>query len=63
MLKKIPNHRKYVTTNEGNKLTKKNIAERLKQLNLASKNDIAVLVKKAEVDKKLIKVNKKSYFK
>ena len=44
--KKIPNHDKYITTQEFNKLTTENFSERLKQANLASKNDISYFVKK-----------------
>ena len=47
--KKIINHDKYITKNEFNKLTKKNFIERLKQANLASKNDIADFVKKIQI--------------
>ena len=43
---KIPNQDKYVTTPELNKLTKENSTERLKQANLAIKNDIVDFVKK-----------------
>ena len=49
---------KYVTTQEFNKLTSANFAARLAQGNLASKNDIAVLVKKTDFDKKLKNLNK-----
>ena len=38
-------HDKYITTQEFNKLTADNFAERLKQGNLASENDIADFVK------------------
>ena len=44
--KKIINHDKYITKNEFNKLAEENFIERLKQINLASKNDIADFVKK-----------------
>ena len=43
---KIPNHGKYVTTPEFNKLTTETFAARLVQTNLASKNDIASFVKR-----------------
>ena len=36
-----PNHDKYITTSEVNKLTSENFAARLKQANLVSKGDIA----------------------
>ena len=41
-----------------NKLTSKNFAPRLAQANLASKNDIVALVKKADVNNKLKNLNK-----
>ena len=44
--KKITDHDRYITTQEFNKLTAKNFAARLKQANLASKNDIVSFVKK-----------------
>ena len=46
---KIPDHAKYITTQEFNKLTAKNFAARLKQANLMSKTDF---------DNKLISFNK-----
>ena len=49
---------KYVTTQEFNKLTSANFAARLTQGNLTSKNDVAVLVKKTDFDKKLKNLNK-----
>ena len=36
---KIPDHNKYITTLEVNKLTAENFAARLKQANLGSKTD------------------------
>ena len=51
---KIPNHAKYITTSEFNKLTKENFDERLKQANLASKNDIDDFIK---IDEKLRNIN------
>ena len=36
---KIPNHDKYITTPEFNKLTAENFATRLKQANLVNKSD------------------------
>ena len=44
--KKITDHDRYITTQEFNKLTAKNFAARLKQVNLASKNDIVSFAKK-----------------
>ena len=38
-------HDKYITTPEVNKLTEENFVARLAQVSLASKNDIAILVK------------------
>ena len=52
-VKKIPDHKKYITTQEFNKLATENF-ERLKQANLASKNDISCSVKKTDFDAKLI---------
>ena len=45
---KIPDHNKYITTLEVNKLTAENFAARLKQANLGSKTDF---------DNKLISFN------
>ena len=42
---------KYITTQEFNKLTSEKFSARLKQANLASKNDIANFVKKTDFDK------------
>ena len=47
---KIPNHDKYVTTPEFNKLTAENYTAKLKQANL---------VIKTYIDKKLVSINKK----
>ena len=55
---KIPDHSKYITTPEFNKLTAENIAARLKQANLATKGDISDFVKKADFDDKLKNLNK-----
>ena len=44
---------KYVTTPEFNKLSVENLAARLKQVNLASKSNIATLVNKTDFDNKL----------
>ena len=46
-------HDKYITTQEFNKLTSESFTERLKQANLASKNDIADFVKKTDFDNEL----------
>ena len=56
---KIPNHDKYITTPEFNTLAAQNYTSRLAQANLASKNDIANLVKKRYFDDTLKKWNKK----
>ena len=56
---KIPDHSKYITTPEFNKLVAENFAVRLAQANLASKNDIANFLKKANFDDKLKSLNKK----
>ena len=64
-LKKITDHdrsNKYITTQEFNKLTAENVAARLAQANLASKNDIAALLKKLDIDNTLKILNTKSYF-
>ena len=44
-------HDKYITTGEFNK--SENFTARIKQANLASKNDIANFVKKTDFDNKL----------
>ena len=46
-------HDKYITTQELNKLTSENFTARLKQANLASKNDIANFIKKTDFDNNL----------
>ena len=51
-------HDKYITTQEFSKLTSENFTARLKQANLANKNDIANFIKK-DFDNKL----EKCYFK
>ena len=65
--KKITDHdhgNKYLTTQKFNKLTSENFAARLAQANLASKNDIAIIVKKTDFDDKIKNLNKiKSHFK
>ena len=43
---KIPDHSKYITTPEFNKLTAENFAVRLAQANFASKSDIANFAKR-----------------
>ena len=50
---KIPDHSKYITTPKFNRLTAENVAARLVQANLASKNDTANFVKKTDFDDKL----------
>ena len=55
---KIPDHSKYITTSEFNKLTAENITARLKQANLATKGDISDFVKKTDFDDKLKNLNK-----
>ena len=60
---KIPDHSKYITTPEFNKLTAENFATRLAQTNLISKNDIADFVKKTDFDDKIKNLSKKNYFK
>ena len=54
---KTPDHSKYLTTPEFNKLTVEHFPTRL--ANLASKNDIANFVKKTDFDDKLKNLNKK----
>ena len=48
---KIPDHTKYITIQQLNKLTAENFAARLKQISLLSKNDAS---------NKLINLNRKS---
>ena len=56
-------HDRYITNQEFNKLTAEHFAARLKQTNLASKNDIDdFLKKKADFDNKLNN-STKNYFK
>ena len=47
---KIPDHSKYTTTPEFNKLTAENVTARLKQANLATRGDIVVFIKKSPQD-------------
>ena len=58
-LQKIPDHDKYIATTEFNKFMKENFAKRLKQATLASKSDIADLVKKTDFDEKLTNIYKR----
>ena len=51
---------KYITTPEFNKLTAENFTARWKEAKLLTEPDI---LKKADFDEKLKKINKKSYFK
>ena len=52
-------HDEYITTQKHNKLTVENFDGRLKQANLASRNDIADFIKKAYLDDELKNLNKK----
>ena len=45
-------HDKYITTQEFNKLTAENFTARLKQANVASKTEIAKIVKETDLDNK-----------
>ena len=45
----IDDGNRYITTQAFNKLTSQNFASRSAQANLASKNDIVVLVKKKQI--------------
>ena len=56
---KIPDHSKYITTPEFNKLTAENFTARLKQANLATIVDIDNFVKKTDFDDELKNLNKK----
>ena len=49
---------KYITTQEFVKLTSENFAAKLAQANLASENDIANFVKKADFDGEFKNLNK-----
>ena len=53
------NHDKYITTPEFNKFRAEAFAATLKQVNLASKNDIANFVNKTDFDDKVKILNKK----
>ena len=50
----------YINTQEFNKLTSANFAARLKQANLASKNDIDNFVNNTDFDNKPLSFNKKN---
>ena len=56
---KILDYSKQITTPEFNKFTAENFTPRLKQANVATKDDIADFVKKTDFDDKLQKLNKK----
>ena len=56
---KIPEHSKYITTPEFNKLSAETFAARLAQANLTSKNEIANLIKKTDFEDQLSNLNKK----
>ena len=61
-LKNITDHdhsNKFITTQEFDMLTTESFVSKLAQANLASKNDIAALVKKTDLDDKLKKLGKK----
>ena len=58
---KIPDHNKYITTLEFNKLIAGNFTAKLKQVNPATKDDIAVFLKKTDFDDKVKNSNEKSY--
>ena len=51
--KKTPNHSKYFTTPEFNRLAAERFSARLAQENLANQNDIANFVKKTDFDDKI----------
>ena len=56
----MPDHSKYITTPDFNKLTAESFTPQLKQANLATKGDIAGFVEKADFDDKLkVKLKKK----
>ena len=56
--KKIPDHSKYITISDFNKLTVENFVERLNKAKLATKSDIDNFIKDTDVDDKLGKYNK-----
>ena len=49
----MSSHDKFITTKEFNRLAADNVAARLTQANLVSKNDIADFVKEVDFDEKL----------
>ena len=57
---KIPDHSKYITTPEFNKLTVEKFTARLKQTNVATKGDIDYFVKKTDFHDKLKNLNIKA---
>ena len=56
---KMPDHSKYITTPEFNKLIAENFTSRLKQANLATKGNVARFIKKENFNDELKKLNKK----
>lgn len=54
---KIPNHDKFITTAEFNKVYGTIFAEKLKQKNVATGHDIADFIKKTYFNEKLITIN------
>ena len=60
--KKIPDHDKYITTQEVNKLTADNFTKTFKQADLSSKTDVADFIKKSILIK-YFKESIKNYFK
>ena len=56
---KIPDHIKYITTPEFNKLSAENFAARIAPANLVSKSDIANFIKETDFDDKLNNLNNK----
>ena len=56
---KIPDHSKYITISEINKLTARNFTARLKQANLTTKVDIVDFVKETDFDDKPKNLDKK----
>ena len=65
ILKKITDQdlARYITTQEFNKLSSKNLTARLVQANLPSKNDIAALVKMTDFDENIEKLATKAKLK
>ena len=56
---KTPDHSKYITTPEFNRLTPGRFSARIAQANFTSQNDIANFVKKTNFDDKQQNLNKK----